>query len=118
MDAAALIARLEEQRRQWVELAPGGPRVRFKRPVETDFGRFRLGVLVDHVCEYVDGWDGMTEAVVLGPQTGSADVAVPFTPELWAALVRDRMDWVPPVARAMADAISQHLQAKDKASGN
>lgn len=118
MDAAALIARLQEQRRQWVELAPGGPRVRFLRPLETDFGGFRLGVTVDHVCEYVDGWEGITEAVILGSAQGSADVPVPFAPDLWAALLRDRMDWVAPVARAIAEAISAHLKAKDTASGN
>lgn len=117
MDTAALIARLEEQRRHWVDL-PGGVRVRFMRPAETEFARFRLGVTVEHVCQYVDGWDGFTQAVVLGPKQGAADVKVPFAPELWAALLRDRADWVEPVAKAIVDAITAHLQAKEAASGN
>lgn len=116
MDASALIARLIEQRRRWVDL-PGGVRVRFARPLETDFARFRGGITVEHVCEYVDGWAGVTEATMLGASVGASD-AVPFGPDLWRALVRDRMDWVPPVAQAIAESITAHLAAKDAAAGN
>lgn len=118
MDASKLIARLEEQRRQWVELQPGGPRVRFRRPAETEFGQFRHGVLVEHVCQFVDGWERMTEAHVLGASHGAAKAVVPFDAELWKAMVADRAEWVATVARAIADAITAHLQAKEAASGN
>jgi hypothetical protein len=116
MDAAAIIARLAEHRRQWVPLS-GGLRVRIQRPAETDFGRFRAGVSVDHVIEYVDGWDGFTEASILGASQGSSD-AVPFTRELWREIVRDRAEWVQPVAQAIVDAITAHLAARDAAAGN
>lgn len=91
--------------------------MRFLRPPETEFARFRLGITVEHVCEYVDGWDGVSEATLLGASVGASD-PLPFTPELWAAAVRDRMDWVPPVARAIAQSITDHLAAKETASGN
>lgn len=116
MNAQALIARLAEQRRHWADL-PGGVRVRFARPHETEFARFRLGITIEHVCEYVDGWDGVTEAVVLGPSIGS-DAPVPFDAALWRELVRDRIDWVPPVAEAIAKAITDHLAAKDATAKN
>ena len=116
MSAQSLIARLAEQRRHWAEL-PGGVRVRLSRPHETEFARFRLGITVEHVCEYVDGWEGVTEAVVLGPSIGS-DAPVPFDAALWRELVRDRIDWVPPVAEAIAKAITDHLAAKDATAKN
>lgn len=115
-DPAALIARLHEQRRRWVDL-PGGARVRFLRPAETEFARFRLGVTVEHVCEYVDGWEGVSEATLLGASVGASD-PLPFTSDLWSTVVRDRMEWVPPVARAIAQSISDHLAAKDATEKN
>lgn len=117
MAVADLIEKLAEQRRHWVEVAPGA-KVRLIRPLETDFGRFRLGVTVEHLCEYVDGWAGFSEALILGPRQGSPEVMVDFAPTLWAQLIRDRTRWVPPLAKALAKLISEHLEAQDAASGN
>lgn len=113
---AALIAQMDAQRQQWVELEPG-KRVRFQRPLETEFYRFRLGVTVDHICEYVNGWEGYTEADLLGAAIGSSD-DVEFDSALWARLARDRSEYIAPVARAIADAITAHLAAKDSAAKN
>jgi hypothetical protein len=52
MDEAALIARMEEQRTRWATL-PDGKRVQFRRPLETELSKFRGGVDIEHLCEYV-----------------------------------------------------------------
>ena len=116
MDVAALIAKMDEQRARWVDL-PDGKRVQFRRPLETEFGRFRGGVSVEHLCEHVCGWDGFTEADLLGPAIGASDVQT-FAPELWARVVRDRVDYVKPLAEAMAASITEHLAAKAATAKN
>lgn len=115
-DMAALIARMDAQRTRWAQL-PGGRRVQFRRPLETEFGKFRHGVTVDHLAEYACGWEGFTEADLLGAAIGSSD-AVPFSPELWGRLVRDRLDYVTPVAQAIVAAVTDHLASRDAAAKN
>ena len=111
-----LIKKARSQREGRVEIRPG-KWVRFLRPQEVDFARLRGGVNVQHVCECVIGWDGITEADVLGPSIGVNDPA-PFSPELWAEYVRDRVDVVGKVAQAIADAITRHLEQRDAAAKN
>lgn len=115
-DLAALIARMDAQRTRWATL-PGGRRVQFRRPLETEFGRFRQGVTVEHLAEYACGWEGFTEADLLGAAIGSSD-PVPFSPELWGRLVRDRLDYVAPMAQAIVDAVTEHLASRDAAAKN
>jgi hypothetical protein len=115
-DLAALIARMDAQRTHWAEL-PGGARVQFRRPLETEFGKFRQGVTVDHLVEYACGWEGFTEADLLGSAVGSSD-AVAFSPELWGRVVRDKLDYVDPMAKAIVEAITQHLARRDAAAKN
>jgi hypothetical protein len=116
MDEPTLLAKMDEQRKRWAPL-PDGKRVQFRRPLETELGRFRGGVDVEHLCEYVCGWEGVTEADLLGPAIGS-DSKVEFSPALWARLVRDRIDYVQPVAQAMVDAITEHLASKAATAKN
>ena len=116
MDEAALLARLDEQRMRWADL-PDGKRVRYRRPLETEFAKFRSGVDVEHLCEYVCGWEGFTEADLLGPAIGASD-PVNFTPKLWERLVRDRIDYVQPVAQAMVQAITEHLEQREAIAKN
>ena len=115
-DLASLIARMDAQRTRWAVL-PDGRRVQFRRPLETEFGKFRSGVSVDHLVEYACGWEGFTEADLLGAAIGSSD-PVAFAPELWGRLVRDRLDYVAPVAQAIVDAVTQHLASRDAAAKN
>lgn len=117
MNAAQLIARVVEQRRGWADVEPG-VRIRFVRPPETDFGRLRVGVTVEHVCEYVDGWEGVNEAVLFGARQGSAEVTVDFDAGLWAVVARDRAQWVAAVANAIAAAVGAHLEAKAATAKN
>lgn len=116
MDEPTLLAKMDEQRKRWTAL-PDGKRVQFRRPLETELGRFRAGVDVEHLCEYVCGWEGFTEADLLGPAIGS-DSKVEFSSALWARLVRDRIDYVHPVAQAMVDAITEHLAIKAATAKN
>lgn len=116
MDVAALIARMDEQRARWVDL-PSGKRVRIRRPLETEFIRFRAGAGVEHVCEFACDWEGFTEADLLGAAVGASDEQA-FAPELWSRVVRDRVDYVQPVAKALVDAITEHLAAKDAVAKN
>lgn len=116
MDLSALIAKMDEQRTRWVSL-PDGKRVQIRRPLETDFGKFRSGVTVEHLCEYVCAWEGFTEADLLGAGVGASD-AVEFNAGLWGRVLRDRMVYVQPLAEAMVEAITEHLNAKEAAAKN
>lgn len=116
MDDSALIAKMDAARARWVDL-PGGKRVQFRRPLETDMGGFVGGVTVEHVCAHVCGWEGFTEADLLGAGIGASD-AVRFTPALWARVVRDRIAYVQPVASAIAQAIQEHLVAMEAVAKN
>jgi len=116
VDFTALIARMDAQRSRWVAL-PDGKRVQFRRPLETEFGKFRSGVGVDHLCEYVCGWEGFSEADLLGSAIGSSD-PLPFSAELWARVVRDRLEYVRPVATEVVAAITEHLAEKDAIAKN
>lgn len=116
MDADKLIAQLDQQRTRWAAL-PGGKRVQYRRPLETEFHKFRSGVEVDHVAEYVCGWEGFTEADILGAAIGG-DQAVPFNARLWERIARDRLDYVAAVATAIVDAITDYLAQRDAAAKN
>ena len=118
MDATALIAALRSARQSWVAL-PGHPgaEVRVLRPLEAEFGKFLGGVTADHVCAYVDGWRGVTEATIQGAAVGAED-AVDFSAELWAEWVCDRVDCVKAVAQHISGQISAHLKARKAVSGN
>jgi hypothetical protein len=112
----SLIARMDAQRTHWAEL-PEGKRVQFRRPLETEFGAYRGGVTVEHVAECACGWSGFTEADLLGAAIGS-DEPVQFNAALWSRVMRDRVDFMQPVAQAIAKAIGDHLLAKDAAAKN
>jgi hypothetical protein len=116
-EAAATLKRLEEQRRQWVTL-PNGIKVRYRRPLESEYARFRgTENGIEHVCSYVDGWDGVTEAQILGPEVGASD-EVPFDSELWSAYIRDQVEYASIVAQAIVGAIHAHEEAKGRAAKN
>ena len=129
MSQAVLIQRLQAQRESWCELEPaadGQPakRVRLRRPVETEISEMRsqpgksmLQVITESVCRYAVGWEGITEADLLGPAQGSSD-AVPFSPELWVEVVRDRMEWVDAAGAHLMQQVAEHLERKASAAKN
>jgi hypothetical protein len=116
MSAADLTARMLALREQWVDLAPG-KRVKLRRPAEAEMAKFRGGMSVEHVASACVGWDGFTEADLLGASQGAQD-AVQFDAGLWLEVLRDRLDWVGLVADAIIACVTAHLEAREAARGN
>lgn len=112
----SLAQRLLAQRQHWVETAPG-KKVSFLRPRETEFGQLAGGVTAEHVCQYVTGWAGYTEADVLGPTHGANDPA-PFSPELWAEYVRDRVELLSTVAHEISAVVTAHINKRAEDAKN
>jgi hypothetical protein len=107
---------MAEQRAHWVALG-GGLRLRYHRPPEVDMPAFAGGVTLEHAVRYACGWEGFTEATLLGPAVGSAD-PVPFAAELWDAWLRDNSQHLPAVTKALADSITAHLAARGDVAKN
>jgi hypothetical protein len=107
---------LRKQRLHWVNLGDG-LRVQFRRPLEAEMRLLRAGVQVEHVCDFVQGWEGFTEATLLGEAVGASD-PVDFMPELWAEFARDNLQVVAKVADAIAATVQAHLEAKAQAAKN
>jgi hypothetical protein len=114
--AGDIIERLREQRSRWFETAEGR-RVKIRRPSETECITLVGGLGVEHAQRYVVGWDGYTEADLLGAAVGSGD-AVPFDAELWAEYVADHAELATQVVGWLGDMIVEHLKAKREAQGN
>lgn len=118
-----LIKKLLAQRESWVDLGDG-KRVRIRRPAETEIFALleitdgkptSLKIGLDEVKRRVVDWEGFTEADLI--VSGASD-AVDFDAALWSALIDDRREWVPPIARALIDAIVAHESATEAARGN
>ena len=65
----------------------------------------------DEVKQFVCGWEGFTEADLLGVSVGS-DAAVPFHSELWEQIASENMEWVRAVAQALVDGIVERQKAR------
>jgi hypothetical protein len=116
VDVVSLIAKLRSQRESWVEVAPG-KRVRVRRPAEAEMSDFRGGMTVDLLCRHVVGWEGVTEADVLGASIGS-DEALPFTADLFAEVAKDRLAWFEPIAADLAARIAEHWKTREATAKN
>lgn len=104
---ASIAERMLAQRQHWVEVAPG-KRVRYLRPRETEFSQLAGGITAQHVCKFVDGWAGFTEADLLGAAIGSSDPAE-FSAELWAEYVLDKVDLLAKVAAEISTRVTDHI---------
>lgn len=119
-----LIEALRAQRQSWVDVEEG-KRVQIIRPSESEVGEFlrgsgksrSMGAELPQVIKYVTGWDGITEADLLGAAVGSSDLA-PFDSELWAEVVKDRAEWLKKVSAALLAAIVKHFEQKAEAEKN
>ena len=119
-----LITQLRAQRQSWVDLAPG-KRVQIIRPAESQISEFlrttgngrSLVVELAQVCKYTVGWDGITEADLLGAAVGACD-PVPFDSELWAEVVADRSEWLNRVAIGLSESITNYFNKKAEAEKN
>jgi len=125
-DAALIVRRLRDQRRFWVEVAPG-LRIRLVRPTEreaavhlfTDSGSGSpsFAVKFEDVVRHTDGWEGFTEALLLGAAVGSSD-PLPFDAELWGEVAAEHLDWVSTLQRALLDKVIAHLNAQGAEAKN
>lgn len=123
-DFAALLAQLQAQREQWIDVAPDKA-VRMRRPLEGDMeslfrtvdGRrvFRVG-LADVVRCAVD-WRGFTEADLLGAGIGNNDV-LPFSAEVCGQALGDNLDWLQAAIEGLSQMIVQRLEQRATARGN
>lgn len=111
MNAEQLIARALEQRDTWVDLG-GGQRVRVRRPPAAEMFAFGRASKADLFLRCVVGWEGFTEASVLGAAVGASD-PIPFDVELWLVLALDRMEWIGAVSQTVVDAITGHLKQQE-----
>lgn len=117
-----LLERLRAARLHWVEVAPG-KRVQFARPAEVEFAGFlaeggtQIRCELPQVIKYARGWDGFTEADLLGAAVGSSD-AVPFSAEIFAEVIADRVDWLKPAAEGLLALVFEHTRQRETAAGN
>lgn len=114
--ADALLQRILEARRQWVDVGDGAY-LHLQRP---DVTSLHGGTVADRLVDAVIGWRGVTLGHVLGG-AASADErerSAPFSPALCEAVLRDNPAWLSAAADAFAAALQQHLQAREAAAGN
>ncbi len=116
MDATKLIAKALEQRESWVDLGEGR-RVKVRRPPAAEMFAFGRATTPEMFLRAVVGWEGFTEADVLGAAVGS-DSAVPFDVELWVVLALDEIEWIGKVSEALVTAIKTYLEGQDAARKN
>lgn len=119
-----LIDQVRAQRQQWLDVAPG-KRLQIIRPAESQFGEIirrvkgkaEISIELPHVCKFVTGWEGFTEADFLGETVGASD-PLPFDPELWAEVVADRGDLIKLVSAALIESVVKHFEKKAEAEKN
>jgi hypothetical protein len=111
-----LVKQLRAQRESWVTVAEG-VRIKIRRPSETQMAQLMSAKPLDVACNHCVDWDGVTQALLLGDSVGSSD-PVPFTPELWAEVVGDRVEWVTLLAEHVHQTALRYLQQKQAALGN
>ncbi|HKX44616.1 MAG TPA: hypothetical protein VJO99_25890 [Burkholderiaceae bacterium] len=124
MDKAALLAARKRSREKTVELEDG-KKVFITRPPEADWSGLLTGtgdtrtwsVGIEHVRKYVTGWEGFTEADLLGAGVGASD-PVPFDPELWDDVCSDSIQWVGKVAEAILRSVVDHITQQDAIAKN
>lgn len=129
MNAQALIAKIRAAREVWLELepavggiegdAPGQPalRVKVRRPAEAETLAFARGTFADGAARVVVGWEGFSEATLFGIAVGSSD-PLPFDPDLWAEVVRDRTDWIVKVTERASQLVKEHGEARQAHAKN
>jgi hypothetical protein len=114
-----LVARVLAQRERWVDLGDG-LRVRIRRPDALARARM-VGLdrvaIIEAALSAAVGWEGFTEARVLGASLGS-ESAVPFDAALWLVMARDHSTWLHSVLNAYLEMIEQHAEQQEAAAKN
>lgn len=116
MSPESLLSKMAEQRQFWVTLSDG-KRVQLRRPTEIELPAVIDGIGIEIIAAHACGWDGFTEAVLLGAGIGGSD-AVPFDAGLWRAYAADHVDDLQAAASGMAEAVSAYLLKKADVAKN
>lgn len=127
MNPEALLQTMRAQRSVWVDLEPG-KRVQVIRPREAEVAEsflkpssrkgvgYTLSADLPEVRRFTVGWEGFTEADLIGAAGGSSPV--PFHADVWSEVVTDRLDWSRIVAEKLVRLIADHQSAKAEAEKN
>jgi hypothetical protein len=116
MTPDVLIAKALEAREQWVDLG-GGKRVKVRRPPAAELFVFGRGATPEQFMRCAVGWEGVTEADILGAAVGS-DSAVPWSLDLWLVLALDNPDWMTAVSASVVEAIRTYLDKREAIGKN
>lgn len=116
VDVAALVARALARRERWVDLE-AGKRVCMRRPAAVQMARARGGITVEFLAAAAVGWEGMTEADLLGAD-GDAGKPLAFAQELWAVIVEDHADWAAKCAQQVMEMAAAHLAEREATAKN
>lgn len=114
--AEQLIARLRNTRLSWLEVAPGR-KVQVLRPTEVEMITERSRGALEVATAQVVGWEGFTEATLLGAALAS-DTPVPFDAQVWAAYVADNADLTAAVAVEVRRLVAEYLERKQEQAKN
>ncbi len=116
-----LVAKLRKSREFKVDLGDGLKVIALRpteaevqkmlKPFPGDDTKATIEVQTEHVAAAVIGWEGFTEAAILGADVGSSD-PLEFDSELWGALAADDRAWYFKVSMAMITAINAHTLKK------
>jgi hypothetical protein len=109
-----ILARLREQRSWLVEVAPG-KRVKLIRPTQLEMQRHLIEdgyfrITFDEVVRFTVGWDGFTEADLMGADVGASD-AVLFDADLWKEIAAENLKWVNQLADELLAKTTEHLKS-------
>lgn len=124
-----ILAQRIAQRTRWVELAPatdGRParRVQVTRPTETEQPQFlrrsgdgwQWAAELQHVKDFVVGWDGFLETDLVGAAGGAQPV--PFSAALWADVCTDSSEITATVAQSLLEMLADYHRAVEADAKN
>lgn len=115
---AALLERLQEQRRFWLTLSEEPARkLQVQRPTEAQMAVLRGKAGMDLYQAYADlvqDWKGFT----LADLGGEGADRVPFSRLAWNAIWVDRLEWLSAVAEAANKAFVEHQTQQAEAAKN
>jgi hypothetical protein len=135
MTPSEIKALLIKRRAHWVTVGQVGDgdakrllRVKYLRPPENDFhsmltqvdtaeNKAVWNVELSHVRQYVEDWDGFTEADLIGAGVGASDV-VPFDRGLFSYWIEDNIEAQRKIGSAILNATVDYLTSREATAKN
>lgn len=111
-----LVKKILAQRESSFEILPG-KFLKLRRPGEVQMVALRGGISRERLQTMVVGWEGFTEADLLGPTVGASD-KVPFSADVFGTWIEDRATEYAKVCHEVMRLIDEHLKAKEQAGKN